>query len=145
MNAARDVRPLARAVLSPVSGYGAGRAPAPDTRMLIDEFLPAYDVSDAVATTVSAGVPATWDALLQLDLIEVGRRRPAVAVLGALRGLPDVFGQLLNGKRPRPLPARLRLRDTIHLPMAKADGSCSRAPPIDTPDRQFWRLRHLPT
>jgi len=56
--------------------------------MLVDDFLPVYDVSDAVATVVEADVAATWDALMHVDLIEVGRRRPMVAVLGALRALP---------------------------------------------------------
>lgn len=42
--------------------------------MLIDEFLPAFDVSDEVATVVAADVPTTWKALMEADLIEVGRR-----------------------------------------------------------------------
>src|SRR5688500_3337409 len=58
---------------------------------LLDEFLPAYDVSDSVATVVEADIPTTWDALMDVDLIEVGRRRPMVAALGALRALPDVI------------------------------------------------------
>ncbi len=50
--------------------------------VLVDEFLPIYDVSDAVATVVAADTATTWDALMQVDLIEVGRRRPIFAVLG---------------------------------------------------------------
>ena len=42
---------------------------------------------DAVATIVSADVTTTWNALMELDLIEVGRKRPVVAILGALRAL----------------------------------------------------------
>jgi hypothetical protein len=53
--------------------------------MLIDECLPVYDVSDSVATVVQADLATTWNALMEVDLIEVGRRRPLVAVLGALR------------------------------------------------------------
>ena len=36
--------------------------------MLVDEFLPVYDVSDAVATVVEADVGTTWDGLMQVDL-----------------------------------------------------------------------------
>ena len=57
---------------------------------LVDEFLPVYDVSDAVATVVEADLSTTWDALMEVDLIEVGRRRPLIAILGALRALPEV-------------------------------------------------------
>jgi hypothetical protein len=55
--------------------------------MLVDEFLPVYDVSDAVATVVHADVAMTWDALMEVDLIDVGRKRPLVGALGALRVL----------------------------------------------------------
>ena len=56
--------------------------------MLVDEFLPVYDVSDSVATMVDADPQTVWDALMDVDLIEVGRRKPLVGVLGALRMLP---------------------------------------------------------
>lgn len=59
--------------------------------MLLDEFLPVYDVSDAVAVVVNADGAATWDALMQVDLIDVGRRTPMVAVLGGLRALPGLL------------------------------------------------------
>jgi hypothetical protein len=84
--------------------------------MLVDEFLPVYDVSDAVATVVDADVAATWDALMEVDLIDVGRRHPLVAALGALRILPELVSQLLHGEAPRRAPERLRLRDTPTLP-----------------------------
>ena len=66
--------------------------------MLVDEFLPVYDVSDAVATVVEADVATTWDALMQVDLIEVGRTRPMIGLLGALRALPEVVSDLLHGE-----------------------------------------------
>ena len=84
--------------------------------MLVDEFLPVYDVSDAVATVVHANVEATWDALMRVDLIEVGRQRPLVAVLGALRALPDIVSHLLHGEPPPHAPAHMRLRDTAAMP-----------------------------
>ncbi|HVP62711.1 MAG TPA: hypothetical protein VMT11_19300 [Myxococcaceae bacterium] len=84
--------------------------------MLVDDFLPVYDVSDAVATTVEADLARTWDALTGVDLIEVARHRPMVAVLGALRALPDVVSHLLHGEPPPAVPKTLRLRDTVNLP-----------------------------
>ncbi len=84
--------------------------------MLVDEFLQVYDVSDAVATVVEADLATTWDALMEVDLIEVGRRFPMVAVLGALRALPGVVSHLLHGESVPQAPARLRLHDTTGLP-----------------------------
>lgn len=84
--------------------------------MLVDEFLPVYDVSDAVATVVEADIASTWDALMGVDLIEVGRRRPLVAALGALRILPELVTDLLHGEAPSPGPRQLRLRDMSSLP-----------------------------
>lgn len=46
--------------------------------MLADDFLPVHDVSDSVATVVRADVKTTWNALLEVDLIEVGRQRGTV-------------------------------------------------------------------
>ena len=83
--------------------------------MLIDEFMPAYDVSDAVATVVEADIATTWAALMAVDLIDVGRRRPSVALLGALRMLPDLVSRLLRGTLPASQPAHLRLRDLATL------------------------------
>jgi hypothetical protein len=88
--------------------------------MLVDEFLPVYDVSDGVATVVEATVATTWEALMQVDLIEVGRQRPMVAVLGALRGLPDIVGHMLHGEPPARAPQQLRFRDLAQ--MSLGDG-----------------------
>ncbi len=83
--------------------------------MSIDEFMPVYDVSDAVATVVEADVATTWAALMEVDLIDVGRRRPLVALLGALRMLPEIVGHLLHGEVPAGQPDHLRLRDLAAL------------------------------
>jgi hypothetical protein len=87
--------------------------------MFADEFLPIYDISDSVATVVRADVATTWDALMEVDLIDVGRQRPLIALLGALRGLPDIVSHLLHGEAPPQAPARLRLRDTATMPADK--------------------------
>lgn len=87
--------------------------------MLVDEFLPIYDISDSVATVVHSDVAATWQALLDVDLIEVGRKRPAVAVLGALRALPEIASHVLHGEAPPKAPAHLRLHDMERIPAAE--------------------------
>ena len=61
---------------------------------LAEEFLPVYDVSDAVATVVEADRETTWQALLDVDLLKVGREAPIVGVLGALRMLPEIVGSV---------------------------------------------------
>lgn len=86
--------------------------------MFADEFLPVYDVSDEVATAVAADNATTWDALMDADLIEVGRQRPLVTLLGAVRILPDLVWQRLHGEHPPAAPERLTLRDTTKLPMS---------------------------
>jgi len=85
--------------------------------MLIDEFMPVYDVSDAVARVVEADVATTWTALMNVDLIDVGRKRPLVAVLSALRALPDVGHHLLHGELPPRQPQHLGLRDLTTIPL----------------------------
>jgi hypothetical protein len=84
--------------------------------VLVDDFLPVYDVSDSVATVVGADAQTVWDALMEVDLIEVGRRKPLVGVLGALRMLPELASHLLHGELPPAAPERLRLRDTAEMP-----------------------------
>jgi hypothetical protein len=84
-----------------------------------DEFLPTYDVSDAVAVVVDADVDATWEALMRVDLIEVGRRKPLVGMLGALRMLPQLATQLLHGERPTAPPERMTLHDAARTPPDK--------------------------
>jgi hypothetical protein len=84
--------------------------------LLVDEYLPVYDVSDGVATVVETDTATVWNALMNVDLIDVGRLRPLVGVLGAVRMLPEIVSRLLNGEAPPPAPARLRLRDMATLP-----------------------------
>jgi hypothetical protein len=81
-----------------------------------DDFLPIYDVSDGVATVVLADAATTWEALVAADLIELGRQKPLVGLLGAVRALPAFADQLLRGKKPAKLPERLSLEDMTRLP-----------------------------
>jgi hypothetical protein len=82
-----------------------------------DEFLPVYDVSDAVATVADADPDAAWRALLDVDLLKLGREAPMVGMLGALRMLPDIIGHLLHGEPPAKPPDSMRLRDLPSIPM----------------------------
>ena len=84
---------------------------------LADDFLPIYDVSDAVATVADADRETAWRALLDVDLLKLGREAPVVGMLGALRMLPEVVGHLLHGERPAKPPESMRLRDLPSIPM----------------------------
>lgn len=86
--------------------------------MLIDDYLPAFDVSDSVAIVVNADVAATWRALMDVDLIAVGRQRRAVGMFAALRALPEMVTRLLHGESFPAAPDRLRLRDSARIPPA---------------------------
>jgi hypothetical protein len=84
---------------------------------LADDFLPVYDVSDAVAVVADADRETAWRALLDVDLLKLGREAPVVGMLGALRMLPEVVGHLLHGERPAKPPESMRLRDLPSIPM----------------------------
>src|SRR4051795_6664418 len=82
-----------------------------------DDFLPIYDVSDAVARVADDEADRAWHALLDVDLLKVGRETPVVGMLGALRMLPEIVGHLLHGERPAKPPESMRLRDLSSIPM----------------------------
>jgi hypothetical protein len=84
---------------------------------LAEDFLPVYDVSDAVATAVAADRERAWQALLDVDLLQLGRDAPLVGMLGALRMLPEVVGHLLHGELPAKPPPSMRLSDLPSIPM----------------------------
>ena len=84
---------------------------------LAEDFLPVYDVSDAVAVVVEADREVAWQSLLDVDLLKVGRQAPLVGMLGALRMLPEVVGHLLHGERPAKPPESMRRRDMPSIPM----------------------------
>jgi hypothetical protein len=83
--------------------------------MLVDEFLPIYDIADASAVEVRADVSTTWSSLLDVDLIEVGKKKPLIGVLGALRTLPDLVVNMLHGEHPPKPPKSIRLRDMAEI------------------------------
>jgi hypothetical protein len=86
------------------------------TRSLADAFLPEFDVSDTVACAVAADADSSWEALMDADLWEVLRRRKLAGTLAALRTLPDVIARAVRGQGRPPVPARMRLRETVGTP-----------------------------
>lgn len=86
--------------------------------MDLDALLPEYDVSDEVAVTVAASPERAFAALLDVDLIALGRARPLIGVLGALRMLPEILSHLLHGEPVPDAPERMRLLDTAGQPAA---------------------------
>lgn len=80
--------------------------------MFANEFLPIYDISDSVAVVVDADAATTWAALMSVDLIDVGHRKPLVGILSAVRMVPELLSGLVRGKLPPRPPKQLRLRDT---------------------------------
>jgi hypothetical protein len=86
---------------------------------LAEEFLPIFDVSDAAARVVEADRETSWHALLDVDLLRLGRDAPLVGLLGALRALPDVCSHLLRWERPAKPPESMRLRDLPSIPMSR--------------------------
>ena len=93
--------------------------------MIVDEFLPLFDSSDELAVVVDADPASTWAALMEADLLEVGRRAPLAGVLGALRMLPELVSHMVHGERPAKAPERLRLRDTADALRRREAGSSS--------------------
>jgi hypothetical protein len=84
-----------------------------------DEFMPVYDVSDEVAIVVDADPGTVWRALMEADLLEVGKRVPAAGVLAVLRVLPEIVSHLLHGELPPQPPKSMRLRETAEMPAAQ--------------------------
>jgi hypothetical protein len=82
-----------------------------------EDFLPVYDVSGAIATVVDTHRQRAWQALLDVDLLRLGREAPLVGMLGALRMLPEIVGHIIHGERPAKPPESMRLRDMPSIPM----------------------------
>ncbi len=87
------------------------------TAAYAEDFLPTFDVSDTVAVTVEADPERAWEALMDVDLLELGRTAPLVGMLGALRALPDIVANVLHGEGPPHAPDSMKLRDLPSIPM----------------------------
>jgi hypothetical protein len=84
--------------------------PTAETDMLIDHYLPRFDVTRIEHTVVDADVATTWSALRRLDLMRV--HTPLMDAAMVARGLPArVRSRLGHQAPPPPQPARLLLID----------------------------------
>lgn len=70
--------------------------------MLIDRYLPQYDVSLEFETTVAAPVSDVYRAIREADL-----RDPVITALFALRELPQRLARRLRGEPPSPAPPKI--------------------------------------
>ena len=77
---------------------------------------------------VTADMARTWNTLVNVDLIDVGRRRPMAGILGALRTLPDLVSHLLHREGLPDAATHLRLRELSTLPIEKGGGLLSDRP-----------------
>jgi hypothetical protein len=74
----------------------------------IDRFLADYDAVSRRHRVVDATAEETYDAMLRLDLTDVG---PVVDTLGALRALPERVGVWLDGRETDGKAASIRFGD----------------------------------
>lgn len=76
--------------------------------MLIDEYLPEYDVTVSRHAIVEADPETTYRAALSADLLDTG---PLVRALGWLRVAPTAVLERARGKQPKPMPDRFTVAD----------------------------------
>jgi hypothetical protein len=92
-----------------MSEPGDGSVPtAAPTDMLIDRYLPRFDVTLIEHTVADADVATTWRALRELDLMQV--HTPLMEAAMFVRGVPEKVGARLGREAPpKPPPRRLTL------------------------------------
>jgi hypothetical protein len=76
--------------------------PARPVDMLIDRYLPRFDVTLIEHTVADADVATTWQALRELDLMQV--HTPLMDAAMFVRGLPERFGRAARPEPPRQMP-----------------------------------------
>lgn len=91
------------------SGEGGSRPAAP-TEMLIDRYLPRFDVTVIEHVVADADVATTWQALREFDLMQV--HTPLMDAAVFLRGVPARVGARFGrATQAEPAPRRLTLTD----------------------------------
>lgn len=79
----------------------------PATAMLIDRYLPDFDVTVIEHAVVDADVETTWRALLDVDLLDV--HSPLLDAAFYVRGLPAKVAAWRGRDKPSEAPAELKL------------------------------------
>lgn len=87
---------------------GDGPSTGSNAAMLIDEYVPEYDVTQVKHAIVDADRETTYEAMLTADLLDLG---PAVRLLGGLRAVPQVLSRRLRGSPGPAPPDRMRFAD----------------------------------
>jgi hypothetical protein len=75
--------------------------------MLLDRYLPHYDVSETHAVIIDADTDLTWQAVRRSDL----SRSAVIRVLLELRSLPNRLQRVLTRRSPGPARPPLTLDD----------------------------------
>ena len=83
------------------------RPAAPPAELLIDRYLPRYDVGLIEHTVAEADLATTWEALCELDLAQV--HTPLMDAAMYVRGLPTRVAAQFGRGAPPEAPARLPL------------------------------------
>lgn len=76
--------------------------------MLIDEYLPTFDVTRVEHTIVDANPETTYEAMVGADLLDLG---PIVRLLGALRAAPQFLTDRFRSRPGTPSPEQMRFAD----------------------------------
>jgi hypothetical protein len=79
--------------------------------MLIDDVLPTFDVARVDTIVVAASADEVYRTALELDLVQVVRDDPLVAVLFAIRSVPDSLMRALGKRQAQPAVESMRLGD----------------------------------
>ncbi|MEU4524617.1 nitroreductase/quinone reductase family protein [Amycolatopsis sp. NPDC024027] len=75
--------------------------------LLIDRFLPRFDVTLIVHVVADASIAETWRAVRELDVMRI--RSPLMDAAMFVRSVPAVLARRLNGAGPAEPPAELKL------------------------------------
>jgi hypothetical protein len=77
--------------------------------MVIEELLPRYDVTLVELVVVDPDPRTAWDALYDLDLLDV--HTPLLDVAFWARGLPERAARRVSGRPPLPPPTAMRFAE----------------------------------
>ncbi|WP_170972431.1 hypothetical protein [Natronorubrum halophilum] len=90
------------------NAFASDPSDSADSSMLIDRYLPEYDVATIRHAVVDADPETTYEVMLTADLLDTG---PIVRALGALRNAPAAITRRIRGGSGAPPPERMRFAD----------------------------------